>query len=50
MRLSVLPVLIGWGTVSRAHTAETGPGRGMTQNTQHEVSMSWDRVHPSRKA
>lgn len=39
-----------WGPLPRAHTAGAGPGRGITEDTQHEVSVRWDKVCPSRKA
>ena len=49
MRHSFLSVLVEWAPWPRPHTAEAGPGQGITQDTQYEVSMSWDEVCPSRK-
>lgn len=44
-----LPILAEWGPLPRAQTGGAGPGRGTTQDTQHEVSMSRDKVRPSWK-
>lgn len=49
MRHNFLSVLMGWRPWPRAHTAGAGPGRGISQDTQHEVSTSWDEVCPSWK-
>ena len=48
-RHSVPPLLAKQGPLPTAHTAGAGPGRGTTQDTQHEVSVSWDKVCPSQK-
>lgn len=33
----------------QTHTTGPGAGTATTQDTQHEASVGWDKVHPSRK-